>query len=165
MYVDERSRRDGEPMISFEKAMTYRVKIRGPLTATTGAPLGEIQYWEMSDAWLDGPRIKARAAMPGGDWMRVGRDGMWRPDVRVQFETEDGVTVLLHYSGLVKPNPRFIQAATDGAPTAFDDQYLRQVLRFETGDERYLWLTQEIFVAEGRLAGPSEIEYNVYALR
>ena len=151
-------------MISFERAMTYRVKVRGPLAPTVGAPLGEVQYWEMTDAWLDGPRIRARAAMPGGDWMRVGLDGLWRPDVRVQFTTDDGVTVLLHYSGLVKPTPRFLQAASDGAATAFEDQYLRQVMRFETGDPRYLWITQEIYVAEGRLAGPSELEYAVYAL-
>jgi hypothetical protein len=45
-------------MISFEKEMTYRVKVRGPLTSTAGAPLGEVQYWEMSEAWLNGPRIK-----------------------------------------------------------------------------------------------------------
>lgn len=87
------------------------------------------------------------------------------PDVRVQFTTDDGVTVLLHYTGLVKPNPRFIKAATDGAATAFDDQYLRQIMRFETGDQRYLWITQEIYIAEGRLSGLSEIEYNVYALK
>ena len=152
-------------MIELEKAMTYRVKVRGPLASTGGAPLGDVRYWEMSDAWLEGPRIRARSAMPGGDWMRVGLDGLWRPDVRVQFATDDGVTVLLHYSGLVKPNPRFVQAASDGAATAFEDQYLRQVMRFETGDQRYLWITQEIYVAEGRLAGPSELEYAVYALK
>jgi Protein of unknown function (DUF3237) len=152
-------------MIAFEKEMTYRVKVRGPLTSTAGAPLGEVQYWEMSEAWLDGPLIKARSAMPGGDWMRIGQDGLWRPDVRVQFATDDGVTVLLHYSGLVKPNPRFTRAAADGAATSFDDQYLRQVMRFETGDPRYLWITQEIYVAEGRLAGPSELEYDVYTLK
>jgi hypothetical protein len=38
-------------------------------------------------------------------------------------------------------------------------------MRFETGDQRYLWITQELYVAEGRLAGPSELEYAVYALR
>ena len=151
-------------MISLEKEMTYRVKVRGPLSSTAGAPLGEMEYWEMAEAWLEGPRIKARSTMPGGDWMRVGADGLWRPDVRVQFTTDDGVTVLLHYSGLVKPNARFKQAATDGAATKFEDQYLRQVMRFDTGDRRYLWIAQEIYIAEGRLKGPSELEYNVYRL-
>jgi Protein of unknown function (DUF3237) len=151
-------------VIRLEKEMVYRVRVSGPLDSTAGAPLGEVQYWEMSDAWLDGSRIRARAAMPGGDWMRVGTDGYWRPNVRVQFKTDDGAVVLLHYTGLVKPSQTFTRVAREGGVTDFGDQYLRQLLRFETGDPRYLWLTQELFVAEGRLAGDGMIEYNVYRL-
>jgi hypothetical protein len=143
--------------------MVYRVQVNGPLAATD-APLGDIQYWEMSDAWLEGARIAARAAMPGGDWMRVGSDGFWRPDVRVQFRTHDDAVVLLHYTGLVKPTAAFLRAAETGAETRFEDQYLRQILEFQTGDPRYRWLSQELFVAEGRLAGRGLIEYKVYRL-
>ena len=144
--------------------MVYRVRVTGPVGSTTGAPLGEIQYWQMSDAWLEGPRITARAATPGGDWMRVGADGYWRPDVRVPFKTDDGAIVLLRYTGLVKPSETFTRAAREGGVTDFGDQYLRQLLHFEVGDARYLWLTQELFVAEGRLAGPGLLEYDVYRL-
>jgi Protein of unknown function (DUF3237) len=151
-------------MISLEKEMIYRVKVRGPLATTNGAPLGEIQYWEMTEAWLDGARIKAKSTSPGGDWMRIGDDGLYRPNVRLQFITEDNASVLLHYTGLVKPNSKFSKAANDGTATDFGDQYLRQIMHFETGDQRYMWLTQELFIAEGRLGGASEIEYNVYRL-
>jgi hypothetical protein len=34
--------------------------------------------------------------------MRVGLDGYTRPDVRVQFETDDGAAVLLDATGLVE---------------------------------------------------------------
>jgi Protein of unknown function (DUF3237) len=85
-------------VIKLEREMTYRVRVSGPLESTVGAPHGEIQYWEMTDAWLEGPRIIARAAMPGGDWLRVGTDGYWRPDVRVQFRTNDDAIVLLRYA-------------------------------------------------------------------
>jgi len=42
--------------------MTHRIRVRGPAKATTGSPLGERQYWGMSDGELSGPRIKARLA-------------------------------------------------------------------------------------------------------
>src|SRR4029453_7944349 len=113
---------------------------------------------------LEGPRIIARAAMPGGDWLRVGMDGYWRPDVRVQFRTSDDAIVLLRYTGLVKPSERFGRGAGGGGTTDFGDQYFRQVFHFETGNPRYLWLTQELFVAEGRLAAKGLLEYNVYRL-
>ena len=34
--------------------------------------------------------------------MRVDDDGFWRPDVRVPFQTDDGETVLMHYTNLVQ---------------------------------------------------------------
>ena len=66
----------------------YRVKTTGPLKTTKGSPVGERNYWIVSDAQIDGPRIKARIAAPGSDWMRVADDGFWRPDVRVPFQTD-----------------------------------------------------------------------------
>lgn len=151
-------------MLTLEKAMTYRFKMKGPLASTTGSPLGERQYWEMSEGVLIGSGINARISMPGGDWMLIGTDGFWRPDVRVQLVADDNAVILLHYVGLVKPNERFIEAATKGQETQFSDQYLRQFMRFDTGADRYLWLTQNLYLAEGRLAGASEIEYQIYRL-
>ena len=34
--------------------------------------------------------------------------------------------------------------------------------RFETGDLRYAWLNQSLFVAEGRFGPGSMVEYKVY---
>lgn len=149
-------------MLTLEKEMTYRFKMKGPLAPTSGSPNGERQYWEMSEGVLTGNRINARIALPGGDWMAVGSDGFWRPDVRVQFITEDNAVVLLHYTGLVQQTERFVDAATEGRETQYTDQYMRMIMRFDTGAPQYSWLNQSIFIAEGRLAGPAEIEYQIY---
>lgn len=39
---------------------------------------------------------------------------------------------------------------------------MRQFMQFETGAAKYRWLTQELFIAEGRLAGKARIEYLIY---
>lgn len=59
-------------MIELVPEMIYRLRSVGPLEMTTGAPLGARQYWQMSDAELEGPRIRAHAPYVGGDWMRLG---------------------------------------------------------------------------------------------
>ena len=41
--------------------------------------------------------------------MGVSGDGFWRPDVRAQFLTDDGVVVLMHYTGLVEQTSRFAE--------------------------------------------------------
>jgi hypothetical protein len=45
--------------------------------------------------------------------------------------------------------------------SSFADQYFRSTPRIETGDERYAWVNQTVFVAQGRLI-PGGVEYEVY---
>jgi Protein of unknown function (DUF3237) len=149
-------------MIKLEHEMDFVLNVSGPVSATSGSPLGERIYWEMTDGLLTGPRINARVAMPGGDWLRVGDDGYWRPDVRLQLRSHDDVLILLQYSGLVEQTQKFRNASDNGLPTQFPDQYMRMLFRFDTGAEKYGWLNQSLFIAEGRLAGPKQFEYSVY---
>jgi hypothetical protein len=142
----------------------YRVRTTGPLKTTRGSPDGERNYWIVSDAEIEGARIKARIAAPGSDWMRVSDDGFWRPDVRVPFQTDDGETVLMHYTGLVQQTDAFKQAAEANHPTDWKDQYMRLMILFDTGAERYSWLNTSLFVAKGRLLGTGSIEYAVYRI-
>jgi len=149
-----------EPELAF--AMTYVVRTSSPLDPTTDSPWGARQYWQVSEASLDGPGIKADLAATGMDWMGVSADGFWRPDVRAQLVTDDGAVVLMHYTGLVEQTARFAGAAESDQPTGWGDQYMRLSIRFETGAPRYAWLNTSLFVARGRLLGTGHIEYEVY---
>jgi hypothetical protein len=150
-------------MISFEYEMTYWERIEGPLNTMEGSPLGERICWKVVDASLIGPRIQAKLAMPGSDWMRLGPDGIRRPDLRVPLSTSEGTTILLHYNvGIIKASEVFMHALQTGLATDFGQQYMRMSPQFETGDEKFGWLNQHLFVAEGRLAAEKEIEYKIY---
>ena len=149
-------------MIKLEHEMDFILTVTSPALGTAGSPRGERIYWEMSDGVLTGPRISARMAMPGGDWLRVSQDNYWRPDVRLQLRTHDDVLILLQYEGLVQQTEKFKRASDSGLPTQFPDQYMRMLFQFDTGAERYAWLNQHLFLAEGRLGGPKQIEYSVY---
>jgi hypothetical protein len=147
-----------------ESEFIYRVKTTGPLPDTKGSPRGERQYWIVSEAELEGSRIRAKLAAPGSDWMNVSNDGFWRPDVHLPFVTDDGETILLHYTGLVEQTAAFKKAAEADRPTAWDDQYMRLMMNFDTGAARYRWLNTSLFVARGRLLGTGNIEYECYRL-
>jgi Protein of unknown function (DUF3237) len=145
-----------------EHVMTYRCVTRGPIEVPAPDGTGPRQIWEVSEATLEGDRIEAALAAPGADWMHASSDGFWRPDVRVAFTTSDGAALTLRYSGLVEQTDAFVAAAGEDRETGWDDQYMRMVLQFETGDERYRWLTQSVFVAAGRILGTGRVEYAVY---
>jgi hypothetical protein len=102
------------PDLDFE--MTYTV-VRNihPLEPTVGAPLGAKQFWQVSEAILDGARIKAHLAGAGLDWMSVSPDGYWRPDVHAQFLTDDAAVILMHYIGLVQQTERFAARRRHGS--------------------------------------------------
>jgi Protein of unknown function (DUF3237) len=87
--------------------MMYRVQTTHPLDPTEGSPLGVTQYWQVTEAELTGDRIDAKLAATGGDWMQMSSDGFWRPNVRAQFETNDGAIVLMQYWGLVEQTEAF----------------------------------------------------------
>jgi hypothetical protein len=94
--------------------------------------------------------------------MHVSDDGFWRPDVRLPFVTDDGETILLHYTGLVEQTDTFKTAAEADRPTMWDDQYMRLMMDFDTGAARYRWLNRGLFVARGRLLGTGSIEYECF---
>jgi len=149
-------------MIGLEHVLTYHFKTRGPLGDTDGSPRGARQYWEMTEGTLEGEGLRAHLAMPGGDWMTVSSDRFARPDVRVQLETDDGALILLHYTGLVERTDAFLAAAEANRPTDWPDQYMRFAMTFDTGAERYSWLNESLFLAEGHILGTNELEYRIY---
>ncbi|HEY3958161.1 MAG TPA: DUF3237 domain-containing protein [Streptosporangiaceae bacterium] len=150
-------------MIELEYEMTYAETIAGPLGPTSGSPLGDRLCWQVTSASLSGPRIQARLAMPGTDWMRLGSDGIRRQDLRAQLVTDDGELILFRYDlALIRSTERFLAALDAGQPTGFGDQYMRIAPQFETGGGRYAWLTQSLFLGCGRLTGRHAIEYEIY---
>jgi hypothetical protein len=151
-------------VLGVEPEMTYRVRTTDPAEPTSGSPFGSRQYWQVSEATLTGKLITAELLATGGDWMQMSRDGFWRPDVRVQFRTDDRAVVLMHYTGLVEQTDAFAAAASEDRETSWTDQYMRLTIQFDTGAPRYRWLTTSLFVAAGRLLGTGHIEYAVHRI-
>lgn len=149
-------------MIELVPELTYRVRTTQPSRPTKGSPAGIVQYWKVQSASLKGERISARLHGAGDDWMEMGPDGFWRPNVRAQFTTDDGQLVLMHYTGLVEQTTAFKAAAQSDKPTQWEDQYMRLSVRFQTGAKRYAFLNQSLFVGAGRLLGTGRIEYAIY---
>jgi hypothetical protein len=153
-------------MLELESCMTYRLDVRGPLESTDGSqPNSQRQYWEMSEATLEGPLIKASTPMAGIDWFTPHGEGYGRPHVRIPFLTDDGALVLLEYRGIVHASAAFARAVEHDTSTDWNDQYMRMALMFDTTSPRYAWLTHNLFLARGRLRAAKSIEYEVYRVR
>ena len=128
---------------------------------TTGSP--PRLCWKVPEATLAGPRITASLAMPGTDWIRVDSNGIRRQDQRTQFLADDGTLILMRYdAALIRADEEFSLALASGRETAFGDQYMYMTPQFDVSDDAYDWLTRNLFIGRGRLAGLRRIEYEIY---
>ena len=143
---------------------TYRAQLKPPVDVGAG-PLGHRQVFEVIGGEVEGERLAGKVLGGGGEWFLVGPDGFGRIDVRIQLETADGAHIYTQYTGLLELNEAvmgFIGGASE--ETGFGDQYFRTAPRLETGDPRYGWVNQTLFVAEGRGCPGYGVEYRVYRL-
>ena len=129
-------------------------------------PLGHRQYFEVTSGIFEGPRLSGKLLGPGIDWMLIGSDGYMRMDVRIQIETGDGAIICAHYFGPAEANNALKEAFGTSEPTRFADQRIRTHWLLETGDPRYAWVNQSVFVGEGRYrpgdSGSAGFEHRVH---
>jgi len=148
--------------MNLEKEFSYRASLKAPLAVGAG-PYGTRLVVEVTGGDIEGKRIKGTFLTGGGDWLLVGPDGWGRLDVRAQIVTDDGAAIYLQYFGILEMNAKVQAALADtSASTDYGDQYFRTSPRFETGDARYAWMNQSMFVGEGRLRPGRVVEYTVY---
>jgi Protein of unknown function (DUF3237) len=146
--------------IELEHVFDYHVTLKPPVAVGKG-PYGTRVFFEVTGGEVSGPRVNGSVLGGGGDWALIGDDGWLRLDVRGQIQTDDEAIVYMTYRGVLELNEAVQAAMAPGAETAFGDHYYRTVPEFETGDERYRWLTQSVFVARGR-AHPDGVAYEVF---
>jgi hypothetical protein len=146
------------PVLAYEFTFTGMLK---PAVEFGPGSSGLRMFFEATGGRVEGNRLSGSVLGGGGDWLVAGADGFARLDVRAQFRTDDGAFIYVQYPGLLEMNNLAVSALETGSETDFSDHYFRTTPRFETGDERYLWLQHHIFVSEGRFV-EGGVEYRVY---
>lgn len=136
------------------------IQLAQPALVPGFGPYGMRLVLSVAGGSVRGDRISGSIAGAGADWALLGPDGWTRVDVRVQIATDDGAVLFMSYLGVMEVNDA-VQAALEGGETTFDDQYFRTTPRLETGDERYAWANQSLFVARGRFV-PDGVVYEVH---
>jgi hypothetical protein len=99
---------------------------------------------------VKGPKLNGTVVDLGADWLTMRADGTAQLDVRIVINTDDGASISVTYKGIMSPD-------ADGKPRIITAPL------FETGDERYAWLTQIQAIAIGA-PGQNVVDYDIYRL-
>lgn len=130
---------------------TMTLKLGEPLMLP-GTPAGTIVIVEAKDGVLEGERLRGKQVGVAADWLVLDGNGIGTIDVRGAFVTDDGAPVYVTYRGRLDV----------GAGVGNSFAYCAPL--FDTGDERYRWLSKIQAVGKGVIAGDTLI-YELYELR
>ena len=127
-------------------------------------PFGTRIIGNVTGGQFVGDRLKGEIVGASGDWALIGLDGFGRPDGRLTFKTVDGALIYVQFFGVAKLTPgiRDILGLGRNTPTSLGEQYIFVNPRMETGDSRYSWVNQTMFIGEGRILPGPLAEYQVY---
>jgi hypothetical protein len=148
--------------MNLEYEFSYQASLKPPIAVGAG-PYGTRMFFEVIGGEFEGKRLNGKILSGGGDWLLASADGFSRLDVRIQLLTDDGAAIYGAYCGLLETNAKVQAALADPkSGTDFRDHYFRTTPRFETGDPRYAWLNQTLFVSECRVLPGSIVQYSCY---
>jgi hypothetical protein len=125
-------------------------------------PLGARRIREVLSGEVTGDRIRGAIGTGGADWLLVGPDGYGRLDVRLTLHTHDGANIYVQYFGVIEYTDAAHAANAGERSSEWHEHYFRTCPRLETGDPRYEWVNQTLFVAQGRLHPGPVVEYQVF---
>src|SRR4051812_18224691 len=133
-----------------ESEFIYRVKTTGPLSDTKGSPRGEQLYWIVSEAELGGrpdPRQTCRARQRL-DERQQRRLLATRCPLAIRYRRRRDDLDALHGPG--RADSRVQESGGNQSADPWDDQYMRLMMKFDTGAPRYRSFNTSLFVARGR---------------
>jgi len=147
--------------MEFEHVFSYEAPVKALHVVGVG-PYGHRRVAYCGSGPIHGPRLNGEVLEGGHDWVLDGADGWGRVDVRAQFKSHDGAVIYAQYMGVVEQSEKYKLAASSQGETAFEDLYFRSAPRYETGDPRYAWMTQSVFVGRGRFLAGRRVYWEIY---
>ncbi|MFT6676474.1 MAG: hypothetical protein ACJAVM_002678 [Sulfitobacter sp.] len=112
---------------------------------------------------VSGPKIQGKVLTVGADWQTVFSDGLAELDTRYALETDDGAVIEILNFGFRHGPAAVMQAVARGEAVDPAQYYMRTHARLESGDPRYHWVNQTLFVGTGARE-KSAVRIDLYAL-
>lgn len=96
-----------------------------------------------------GENISGKVLNVGADWQTILPDGTAELIARYAFETDDGAVIEINNYGFRHGPPDVIEKLAQGEEVDPTSYYMRTHARLETGDERYNWVNNKLFIGSG----------------
>lgn len=121
-----------------------------------------LMIFNVLDARMESPRIKAKVMGPSGDWVQVQENGNWKLDVRLLMEADDGSPIYTSYSGVLRMDPGLGERLASGQEIPGEEMYFRSAPYFQTPSKKYSWLNNILAIGKMRSFGGGNVVYDIF---
>ena len=146
-----------EPKLETRWLGTMRGRIPQPAVISPN-----LMVFNVLEASIDSPRLKATLRGPSGDWVRIQPNGNWKLDVRLLMETDDGVPIYIQYNGVFRAQAGLMERLGTGQEISGEEMYFRSAPYFEAPEGKYAWLNDILVVGRIRSFGGGNVIYDLF---
>ncbi len=135
-------------MIGLRPLFELAAQVAQPQVTPSG-PYGTRRFIPVTGGRFEGDRVAGRLLPGGADCQLIRPDGVAELDVRVTFETQDGVIFLMKGLGLRHGTDAVMQRIAAGENVPAAEYYFRETMIFEAPAGPYDWLNRLVAIGRG----------------
>ncbi len=151
------------PDPALEHSCTLMVKL-GPIQTLGTGRAGLRRIIPIIGGSVTGEKLRGDILNVGADWQTIFADGLAELNTRYAMQTHDGAIIEIINYGFRHGPEDVIASIGRGEDVDPGSYYMRTHARLETGDERYGWVNNTLFVGTGARK-ESSVQVELYALR
>ena len=150
------------PTPKLDEVCTLQVEL-DPIREMGAGRAGHRRIIPIVGGTVTGARLSGRILNLGADWQTIFAGGLAELDTRYAMETDDGAVIEIINYGFRHGPEEVLAAVARGEEVDPAAYYMRTHARLETGDERYDWVNQTLFVGVGARLQQA-VQVTLYAL-
>lgn len=135
-----------EPVLATRYVFTITALV-GPVTSAGQSESGERRIVPIIGGEVKGRDVNGKVLTFGADFQIVRASGLIELEAKYAIETHDGAVIYVDNRGIRFGPADLLQRLNRGEAVDPALIYFRTVPKFETGHEKYRWLTENLFVA------------------
>ncbi|MCA9967322.1 MAG: DUF3237 domain-containing protein [Anaerolineales bacterium] len=120
-----------------------------PIVELGNGRSGQRRIFPIIGGEVRGERVNGTILNIGADFQTILPDGTAELVARYAFRTDDGAVIEINNSGFRHGPPEVIAALARGEEVEPSSYYMRTQARLETGDPRYAWVNNRLFIGSG----------------
>jgi Protein of unknown function (DUF3237) len=112
---------------------------------------------------VDGPKLSGEVLSGGGDWQKIGANGLTEVYARYFLRAKDGTVIGVTNAGVRVASPEVIDRLAKGEDVDPSLYYFRTTPTFEVKTGAHEWLRRKTFVARG-IRKPDHVVIDFYTV-